>query len=107
MIAFERGSMYTKALVFMAGTLMAGTAFAAPVQWSSAVGGNDHWYEFVVPTNQISVVDAEATAESSSHMGLGGYLATITSAAEQAFLNGLDVDGLAENFRYIYSLLKA
>ena len=26
---------------------------------------------------------------------------------EQAFLNGLNVDELAENFRYIYSLLKA
>ena len=25
---------------------------------------------------------------------------------EQSFLNGLDVDLLAENFRYIYSLLK-
>lgn len=26
---------------------------------------------------------------------------------EQAFLNGLNVDELAENFRHIYSLLKA
>lgn len=26
---------------------------------------------------------------------------------EQAFLNGLNVDELTENFRYIYSLLKA
>ena len=26
---------------------------------------------------------------------------------EQAFLNGLNVDELAENFHYIYSLLKA
>ena len=26
---------------------------------------------------------------------------------EQAFLNGLDVDELEKNFRYIYSLLKA
>ena len=47
-----------------------------------------------------SDTDVEKTAVLFRQMFLG-------LSYEQAFLNGLDVDGLAENFRYIYSLLKA
>ncbi|MEO9897334.1 MAG: lectin-like protein [Paracoccaceae bacterium] len=60
-------------------------ANSAPVQWSSAVGGNDHWYEFV-PTF-LSWNDARMASLNSQHMGSNGYLATITSQAEQDFLN--------------------
>ncbi|MET1415875.1 lectin-like protein [Roseibium sp. HPY-6] len=66
------------------------SAAAAPFQWTAVSGGNDHWYEFVVlgvGDPSLSATQAEALAESSSFMGLGGYLATITSAAEQSFLN--------------------
>ena len=62
-------------------------AQAAPVQWGTGSGGNGHWYDFVITGSDITATDAEAAAESSVFMGETGYLATITSAAEQAFLN--------------------
>ncbi|WP_226629758.1 FG-GAP-like repeat-containing protein [Alloyangia pacifica] len=55
-----------------------------PVQWSVAEGGNGHWYEFV--EGPLTWAEARAEAESRSHLGLPGYLATITSAAENAFV---------------------
>ena len=35
------------------------------------------------------------------------FLGLFGLSYEQAFLNGLDVDELEKNFRYVYSLLKA
>lgn len=66
-----------------------GVATAAPVQWLSADGGNDHWYDFQVLDTATTASDAEAMAEASVLNGESGYLATITSAAEQSFLNAL------------------
>ena len=64
---------------------LASQANAAPVQWSVADGGNDHWYEVVwLGIGQITWNTANSSATSSSHLGQTGYLATITSAAEQA-----------------------
>jgi hypothetical protein len=60
-------------------------AHAAPVQWTEASGGNGHWYELV--TTAAAFSDARTAALASSYLGLSGYLATITSAAEQAFLD--------------------
>ncbi|WP_422038796.1 C-type lectin domain-containing protein [Roseibium sp.] len=77
-------------LLMTASLAMISSAVAAPVQWSSGSGANNHWYEFVAlgaGDPSLTASQAEALAESSSFMGLGGYLATITSAAEQAFLN--------------------
>lgn len=74
-------------LAILAGLLAAGTAGAGPIQWKVADGGNNHYYEFVLPDG--SGVDwnaARAAAKGSSHMGYLGYLATITSAAEQSFI---------------------
>ena len=66
-------------------------ATAAPVQWTIANGGNDNWYELVSPgQGKISASKAKRLAESSTYLGVSGYLATITSATEQAFLNGLN-----------------
>ena len=48
----------------------------------------------------ISNTDVKKTAIMFRQMFLG-------LSYEQAFLNGLNVDELAENFHYIYSLLKA
>lgn len=62
---------------------------AAPVQWTAAAGGNDHWYEYVTTGSIFTGVDfntARSAALSSTHQGLQGYLATVTSAAEQAFI---------------------
>ena len=62
-------------------------AAAAPVQWD----GNGHWYEIVwTPSADLSWHQARDTAAERSHQGVTGYLATITSAAEQVFLNALN-----------------
>lgn len=51
---------------------------APPLQvWSSALGGNDHRYTAVQTLGGITWADANAAAQQR-----GGYLATITSAAE-------------------------
>jgi len=58
------------------------------VQWSSDVGGNDHFYEVVSVPSGISWYQANTSA-----MSAGGYLATITSAAENSFVYSiLDYD---------------
>lgn len=67
------------------------TAEAQLVQWTIASGGNDHWYEYVPAPSifaPVSFATAQAAAGASTHLGLQGYLATVTSAAEQTFLNG-------------------
>ncbi len=50
-------------------------------EWPVAVGGNGHFYQAVAASNGINWPGAEAWAE--AH---GGYLATIESAAENAFV---------------------
>ncbi len=57
-----------------------GMAAAAPVQWS----GNGHWYEYVA--GPATWDGALGGAAAMSHLGQPGYLATITSEAEQVFL---------------------
>lgn len=74
-------------LCALAFTTWTGTASAAPVQWTIASGGNDHWYELVM-SGQSTFGNALAAATTHSHAGLTGYLATITSAGEQRFLDG-------------------
>ncbi len=60
------------------------------VQWTTASGGNGHWYRYI---NSGSIFQgftfeaARTAAEASSYNGLQGYLATVTSADEQTFLN--------------------
>lgn len=54
------------------------------VKWEAASGGNDHWYRAVRVTTLVSWTEAFANAPS-----LGGYLASITSAAENAFVFSL------------------
>lgn len=82
--ARRRGAAWLAAL-----TLAGGAATAAPVQWTVAAGGNDHWYEYVSSGsifNGVGFDAAHSAALSSMHQGLQGYLATVTSAAEQAFI---------------------
>lgn len=54
------------------------------MQWSSASGGNGHWYEFV--SSPLDWPSAKQAAEASSWLGLGGHLVTITSAEENSFV---------------------
>ena len=61
-------------------------SFAAPTQWSSAAGGNDHWYEAIYVPGGITWTDSNAAATS---MGSGWHLASVTSAAENKFIFSL------------------
>ena len=75
-------------------TLVASPAAAAPIQWTTGAGGNDHYYEFVMASN-VSWTGADAAADLLSHLGMPGHLATITSAGENAFLANLVSTSLA------------
>ena len=59
-------------------------AFAAPTVWSIASGGNGHAYEVV--NSNVYWIAARADAASRAYLGASGYLATITSPAEQNFI---------------------
>lgn len=66
-----------------------GSMLAAPLQWMIGSGGNGHWYDYVPAFSIFSPVDfatARAAALASTHMGMQGYLATVTSAGEQQFI---------------------
>ncbi len=63
---------------------------ANPIQWTVASGGNGHYYEIVSAPDGITWGAASAAATA-----IGGYLASITSAAENNF-----VFSLADNPAY-------
>ena len=65
--------------------MAAATVQSAPVQWTTASGGNGHWYEFI--STGVTWQQAFASANAMSYMGMSGYLATITSAEENAFVS--------------------
>lgn len=71
--------------------LLLSRADAAPVLWSTASGGNGHYYELVSGSTPITWADALAAADTASFsqasFTFDGYLVTITSAAEQAFID--------------------
>ena len=54
------------------------------IRWEPPAGGNGHWYKAVPGTNGLTWTLAEQRAWAE-----GGYLATVTSAAENAFVFGL------------------
>ena len=66
------------AALAIGGTL--GTASATPVLF----GGTGHYYEHI--NGNLNWADARADALSRSHLFQQGYLATVTSAAENDFL---------------------
>lgn len=75
----------TSLLCCIAAPLLANhTASAAPVQWA----GNGHYYE-VVSLPGSSWVAARDQAAGMSFNGIQGHLATLTSAAENAFVTSL------------------
>ena len=54
------------------------------VQWTKAEGGNDHYYAVMTTTEYW--VEANARAQTLEHLGMEGYLATVTSEAENYFI---------------------
>ena len=74
--------------------IMAGSATADQVQWKAADGGNDHWYEVVRYDLEVGDYLPWEIADRTA-LFADGYLATITSQAENDFVWGrasLDVD---------------
>ncbi len=72
----------TASLIF----IFIGVAGAAPIQWTIASGGNDHWYDAIAVAGNIDWNDAKIDAEQQIHDGFYGHLATITSADEESFI---------------------
>ena len=73
---------------------LCGTASAELVQWTTGNGGNGHWYE-VILTDDISWTNADAAAN--GFFDGSGYLATSTSAGENAFIVGIIDDAATVN----------
>jgi hypothetical protein len=67
-------------------SLFATNLQAVPIQWSSVDGGNGHYYEVIHASEAILWLDANQAAESQIFDGVHGYLATITSAEENTFI---------------------
>lgn len=83
--------MFTRLVcrVALYAAVWAGSLPAAPIQWTVGSGGNGHWYDYVPASSIFSAVGfdtARAAALASTHMGMQGYLATVTSAEEQTFI---------------------
>ncbi len=69
-------------------------SFSFTVGSAIPYSGNGHYYEAVYVSGGITWTDAKAAAEAKILYGMKGYLATITSAAENAFiLSKLPADG--------------
>lgn len=79
------------AALFAAG-LVGQAAVAAPVQWTVASGGNDHYYEFV--SDLVTWDAALAGAAARTHLGMTGYLATLVDADENRFASATVAGGV-------------
>jgi len=69
-------------------------AYAVVLEWPVAVGGNGNFYERV--DTSLSWPDANITAMARTHLGAQGHLVSVTSAAENAFIN----DNLSPNWHW-------
>ncbi len=84
------------ALVFI--MLSSPRAEALPIQWPD----NGHYYDFIrFSSGALSWQDSLNAAEASTYQGVSGYLATITSANENTFLNTTFNTGLNSQFAWI------
>jgi len=88
------GSLIATVLAVMLTWSYAG---AAPIQWTVASGGNGHYYEGIYDAASITWDNAKLTAAASTYLGQTGYLATITSSAENTFVADV-MAGIHETF---------
>jgi hypothetical protein len=77
----------TAAAGALAAAALAAPAGAAVVEWTVASGGNGHFYEWVGVN--VGFNAARTAALAATHNGMNGYLVTVTSAAENAFVYSL------------------
>lgn len=75
--------------------LIATATQAQPTEWTVASGGNGHFYE-VIPASNISWNAANAAASGMFHNGIQGHLATLTSQAENDFVENLRSQALPD-----------
>jgi hypothetical protein len=78
-------------LIFLATVAFVGRpaiTIAQPIQWTIASGGNGHWYE-IVGVNGPTWSEARELASARVYNSFAGYLASVTSAGEQAFIQNL------------------
>lgn len=88
---------------------LASSALAAPIQWTVATGGNDHFYDAVAFTDGLmSWEQARLAAAQMQWLGATGHLATFNTSEENAwvwvslanpdsfFLGGRQTDGSVE-----------
>ena len=79
--------MKTRKLIRLSLLIAGLLAFAVPVAFGSPIyfAGTDHYYELVEQSG-LNWDAADTAAQTKSHLGTPGYLATITSAAENTFV---------------------
>lgn len=77
-------------------TLVRGQA----IYWDPADGGNGHWYEWVEAPG-TNWLQASSDAAQMSYQGLNGYLATITTEAENLFIQNQVLDASTFEAAYI------
>ncbi|MEX2207251.1 MAG: PEP-CTERM sorting domain-containing protein [Myxococcota bacterium] len=83
--------------------LLASQGFATPVVWSTASGGNGHTYEFIRLESAATWDQANAEADDSTlDDGSVGYLATVTSAEEQAFIQSAVLPSFGVNKNQVW-----
>lgn len=69
----------------LGGLVCVANAVGGPItQWTTGAGGNGHFYQLVVLPSAIHWTAANLAAQNA-----GGYLATLTSAAENTFVYGV------------------
>ena len=90
------GSAVTVSLATPSLTAANITNAATQFFWSSSVGGNDHIYELV--NSSVSWTTARDAAAAKSINGMSGYLVTITSAAEQTFVDARVAAGITTGY---------
>lgn len=62
------------------------------VQWTAASGGNDHYY--AVLDNDLFWTEADSAAAALSHANRNGYLASVTTPAENSFILNVVLDNV-------------
>ncbi len=76
--------------VFIGVFLLSGFVSAAPIQWTTGTGANNHWYEIIeTPTSNIGWEQARDDAFGRTYEGNFGHLATVTSEEENIFIKDL------------------
>ena len=73
-------------LLAIAMLVLVGSAIAEPIQWTVEEGGNGHWYELVQLTVENDWCYLQNMADEQTHLGMPGYLVTITSQEEQNWI---------------------